>query len=47
MKHIAKLVKNKKYILLHTKGIKSDANETKHVNKTIGHINKTLKSGIT
>ena len=45
--HISKLVKSKNHVRLHTKGVKSDVDETKCVNKTIRHINKTIQLRIT
>ena len=45
--HVSKIIKINNNIRLLTKGVKLDSNKTKRINKTIGHFNKTIQSGIT
>ena len=44
MKQITNIIKSKKHIWLRTKEVKTDVNETKHANKPIGNVNKTIQS---
>ena len=41
------LIKSKKHVQISTKGARSEVDRTKHVNKTIGHVNKKIQSGTT
>ena len=43
MKQITNIIKSKKHIWLRTKEVKTDVNETKHANKPIGNVNKTIQ----
>ena len=45
--HIYRQIKSKKHVRLHNKGVRSDVNRKKRINKTIGHVSKTIQSGIT